>query len=80
MLSKSDAADVKNGRPRTNITNIADIKTDWLYGARNVQIQQPIAVEDGVPLRVDRLQVFIPSFHLQVLIKEYLKNVKLVVY
>jgi hypothetical protein len=48
VLSRSGAEDVKSGRPRTNITNIADIKTDWLYGARNVQIQQPIAVEDGV--------------------------------
>ena len=54
VLSRSGAADVRSGRPRTNITDIADIKTDWLYGARNVQIKQPIAVEDGVPLRADR--------------------------
>ncbi len=54
VLSRSGAADVKSGRPRANITNIADIKTDWPCGARNVQIQQPIAVEDGVQLRVDR--------------------------
>ena len=54
VLSRSGAANVKSGKPRTNITNIADIKTDWLFGARNAQIKQPIAVEDGVPLRVDR--------------------------
>ncbi len=40
-LSRSGAADVKSGRPRTNITNIANIKTDWLSGARNVQIKLP---------------------------------------
>jgi len=60
VLSRSGAADVKSGRLRTNITDIAAIKTDWLYGARNAQIKQPIAVEGGVPLRVDELQVFIP--------------------
>jgi hypothetical protein len=42
VLSRSDAADVKSGTLRINITNIADIKTDWLCGARNVQIQLPI--------------------------------------
>jgi hypothetical protein len=28
VLNRSGAADVKSGRLRTNITNIADIKTD----------------------------------------------------
>ncbi len=42
VLSRSDAVDVKSGRPRTNITNITNIKTDWLRGARNVQIKLPI--------------------------------------
>jgi hypothetical protein len=41
VLSRSDAADAEGGRPRANITNIADIKMDWLSGAKNVQIEQP---------------------------------------
>jgi hypothetical protein len=79
-LGRSDAADVRSGRPRPNIINIADTKTVWPSGARNVQIKQPIAVEDVVPCGLDRQKVFIPSFHLKVLIVEDLINVKLVVY
>jgi hypothetical protein len=41
VLSRSGAVNVKSGRPRTNITNTADIKTDWQCGARNVQIKLP---------------------------------------
>ena len=41
VLGRSGAADVKSGRPRTNITSITDIKTDCQCGARNVQIQLP---------------------------------------
>jgi hypothetical protein len=79
VLSRSAAVDVKSGKPRLNITNIADIKTDWLSGARNVQIKQPIAVEDGVPLRVDRKAGF--SFHhfiYRCSFKEYLTTVQIV--
>jgi len=39
VRDRSDAADVKSGRPRANITSISDIKTDWRCGARNVQIK-----------------------------------------
>ncbi len=41
VLSRSSAVDVKSGRTRTNITNTADTKTDWVCGARNVQIKLP---------------------------------------
>ena len=37
--NKSDVKGARAGRPRTNITSITDIKTDWLGGARNVQIK-----------------------------------------
>ena len=79
-LSRSDAADVKSGRPRPNITNIADIKTVWPSGARNVQIKQPIAVEDVVPCGVDRQKAFVPSSQLQTLIMNDLIKVKFIVY
>ena len=39
--NKNDVADAKGGRPRTNITNITDVKTDCLWGARYVQIKLP---------------------------------------
>ena len=41
VLSRSSAADVKSGKPRTNIINTADIRTDCRCGARNVQIKLP---------------------------------------
>ena len=57
MLSRRNAADVRSGRPKHYITNIAGIKTDWLSGVRNVQIKRQIAVEDAEPCENEKAEV-----------------------